>query len=151
MPPDTATRTRSPAVMSPSALMSLSTFRDRSIDRFYEQEAQFDDVHPEQPEPLLGDAALDVFPTENEHADIFFVGFLSPHFVQAGSSFLNTSNSNSFLHCSHIYSKMGICIPPYLFLRRLISLGNSEIRFSSSCRYLSTSSPAAAVDAARFA
>jgi hypothetical protein len=68
-----------------------------------EQEAQFEDVQPAQPEPEPDDVNL--FPVEKPNDDIFFVGFLLPHFGHStGSSVLKTMHSKSSPQFSHLYS-----------------------------------------------
>lgn len=69
---------------------------------------QSDDPQEAQPDLEPVDEDLNLYPAEKPKEDIFFVGSLSPQAGQTGSSSLKTSISNSFPHCSHTYSYIGI-------------------------------------------
>jgi hypothetical protein len=84
--------------------MSRRTVSSSVIKIDYEQEEQFEDEHPEQPEPAL-EGSFDVPPVENPKVDIFFLGLLLPHFGHSTASpVLKTMHSKSSPQLSQLYS-----------------------------------------------
>jgi hypothetical protein len=84
--------------------MTRRTISSSAIKTGYEQEEQFEDEHPEQPEPEL-EGAFNLPPAENPKVDIFFLGLLLPHFGHfTASSVLKTMHSKSSPQFSQLYS-----------------------------------------------
>ena len=84
--------------------MTRRTRSSSSIKTDYEQEEQFEEEHPEQPEPEL-EGIFNLPPVENPKVDIFFLGLLLPHFGHStDSSVLKTMHSKSSPQLSQLYS-----------------------------------------------
>jgi hypothetical protein len=85
--------------------MTRRTVSSSAIKTGYEQEEQFEDEHPEQPEPEPPPEGFNLPPVENPKVDIFFFGLLPPHFGHStGSSVLKTMHSKSSPQLSQLYS-----------------------------------------------